>query len=1693
MSEIPTPPPQIPQINLAKVSRDDLVSRDIFGRTILHLLILTNRFDLLRNLLKNPEVKLVLNSVDFENGWNCFHYTIFHKKLSCFKVLIEYFRNNVKLTLLASLMELLKTKDRNGLTPLQLLNNDFKDLLWIPEYVDENDEIFLVNRWQEEETVEGQEEERVEGQEVQQGAQQVPNQVAENVTPEIPGPIRTDTGPLRRETPGTNEPTRPVIIKKPNHIPFNPKRGGSEVYMYGSNSNHQLGLGDSKDRSTPSRLSHTKFKKETSPSIQNTFRKPRYTQIALSKNHSVVTTTNGEIFSCGIGSRGRLGSGDLSDKFGFEKIDLENVTKVKISKNHSLALTSNNELYSWGLNSFNQLGYSSAGKNYLDRFESSPFLIAGELRKNTKPILGISCSKIHSLAFTANEIYSWGLNIGQMGYPALHQDIEFRIQNLVCKGEIQSTPKCISMRDEIKFVDTCELYTVVVTKKNDVHIYYQYQHFKLPKIQSRGEKSERERGERGEKERKEKEQRSQTREQSSTADSAINQPDFQRPKSHLTDFDIFKPTCLTKPIQIIKLVSKSNDSCTLLLDNGDLISFKFNANDFKSTKYTTLWKAYDKDMIVTDFDVGFDGSIILCTRNGSVFVRSKAGMKLMGNLAEILPTPNKFRKLQNLNKVVKVTCDGNFLSFGFIRDDIDALPLKLKKNDFFEDLEYLSCLVEEKKAGNEVNRGEAESYQDRKQFQLIKGDFHDSYITRFVYPKEEDGEESAQPDLLKNKLNLRYTGAKEPNIQDTFEISRSVDDDLRHALSDSQYISYKFDIENPNSKGFDCFIIFEKYPKISIGVHRHILKSRSATLDTIFNLSPTETFISSSFEAVYQPNKIVIKSSTNIASILILLHFIYSSKVCDIWSSYSSRHLYPPHIKRVKDEYDELVQIFKVSDILSEMRGFIDRFLSLDEGDVTFELKDGQLRGYSYLLKARSAFFETLLTWSEILGEEMESINDNQSEILEMELETSNELPSEVSSFNSESSKKLLDEQETHNNLSQGKENRGKEVSAQDTAFDSSLNETISAFAHHLKISTVPDIPPEVLNESRKTLNFNGLTVSQFTIILKHIYGSSDSDIFNHFHFKFEESDDFINELLELIEISDELLLFQLKALCQLAIIDFISLENVVNLLTHADFLSATKLFLNCCWYIYNNLEILLFDGAFLELPFEILKKLEKQVEIFQACKLIDFVANGKRKESSNWFESKSNLLLGKFMSNKSEFNELFISDRRGFSAFEPLVDVKFESSKPKEGKKRVRKSRKSSTLNTDIADFRNSIGVERDSGSVVEEVEEFEVVKKGGRRKSRVDRMSQSPPPPAIPAITETPSPAPSKDNSTSTSRSSSIVGINSNITQFPSLSQAREVSQATSTQTKDLLPAKETVKVTFEAGLSPYSNWASKSSSNPILTDKSPSSSGIRVSLNGSNSDWTKKSTSKIKIGPIVKLSQKERKKLAATPIEVKEEVKEEIFNNPWSVGGIALSSSSLDLTEELPVLGSSRDKKKAKAATSGRSETSRSNSVISRSNSVTSKSSEMSRFYCDTSRPYEVSSTARSSSVGDGAYTPSLTEIMIEESLKVERAKLEESERKTLLEVQQEQEFAKWWEEETLRVQKQMGLVNITETGTIKKAEKLKRGPRQGPDDKKGERKIKSKEKNVKPDKNGGEDVTTGEKKSTRTKKNKETIRS
>ena len=80
----------------------------------------------------------------------------------------------------------------------------------------------------------------------------------------------------------------------------------------------------------------------------------------------------------------------------------------------------------------------------------------------------------------------WGLNVGQMGISYTNGDIEVKVQERSVRGETQVNPKAIQLRDDIKCVSTSELCTCVVTTLNDVHVYYNYQHFKLPKIPMKG-------------------------------------------------------------------------------------------------------------------------------------------------------------------------------------------------------------------------------------------------------------------------------------------------------------------------------------------------------------------------------------------------------------------------------------------------------------------------------------------------------------------------------------------------------------------------------------------------------------------------------------------------------------------------------------------------------------------------------------------------------------------------------------------------------------------------------------------------------------------------------------------------------------------------------------------------------------------------------------------------------------------------------------------------------------------------------------------------------------------------------------------------------------------------------------------------------------------------------------------------------
>lgn len=313
---------QLIPLILPKLSDLELGKRDIFGRTLLHILILANRYDLIRHLLKNPSSKVALMLSDYENGWNCMHYIFFHKRLRCLKAIVESVLDNK--TLLKNLVyDLLRCKDRNRVTPLNLLDNDVKDFVYAPDYIDEG-EYHFSKRF-------------------------------------VPSPE-----PKEKSSKQVNFYSQKYRDRKDNWWYDN--RGGSEIYVLGSNKNNNLGIGDTADRNIPSMVPHDNFKNSNEGSrINERLLRPRYKSINVSKNHSTILTTDGQVYTSGLSSRGRLGHGyKLVDSFHFKKVKFFGnedssirrfILQIATSSDHSLALTNDNVLYSWGLNDYFQLGF----------------------------------------------------------------------------------------------------------------------------------------------------------------------------------------------------------------------------------------------------------------------------------------------------------------------------------------------------------------------------------------------------------------------------------------------------------------------------------------------------------------------------------------------------------------------------------------------------------------------------------------------------------------------------------------------------------------------------------------------------------------------------------------------------------------------------------------------------------------------------------------------------------------------------------------------------------------------------------------------------------------------------------------------------------------------------------------------------------------------------------------------------------------------------------------------------------------------------------------------------------------------------------------------------------------------------------------------------------------------------------------
>ncbi|KAG8450537.1 hypothetical protein GDO86_002982, partial [Hymenochirus boettgeri] len=133
---------------------------------------------------------------------------------------------------------------------------------------------------------------------------------------------------------------------------------------------------------------------------------------ACGRNHTLVYTGQGKLYSTGGNSEGQLGLGDTKERTSFQEIPFFNgqykIKQLSAGSNTSAALTVDGKLFMWGDNTEGQLGLNRE-PNY-----STPQQV-----DIGKPVAWISCGYYHSAFVTQDgELYTFGEpENGKLGQP----------------------------------------------------------------------------------------------------------------------------------------------------------------------------------------------------------------------------------------------------------------------------------------------------------------------------------------------------------------------------------------------------------------------------------------------------------------------------------------------------------------------------------------------------------------------------------------------------------------------------------------------------------------------------------------------------------------------------------------------------------------------------------------------------------------------------------------------------------------------------------------------------------------------------------------------------------------------------------------------------------------------------------------------------------------------------------------------------------------------------------------------------------------------------------------------------------------------------------------------------------------------------------------------------------------------------
>uniref|UniRef100_K3WKG9 RCC1-like domain-containing protein n=1 Tax=Globisporangium ultimum (strain ATCC 200006 / CBS 805.95 / DAOM BR144) TaxID=431595 RepID=K3WKG9_GLOUD len=201
-----------------------------------------------------------------------------------------------------------------------------------------------------------------------------------------------------------------------------------DLYAWGNGSNGRLGLGDTTDRSSPTKISTSELN-HPSQGIGND-QSPRpgnyvFRNVYCGASHSLAVGYDGRAYSWGKNNQGQCGHGHTNDQLSIQEISFfrdeveEDIVHAAGGWEHTLFCSASGRVYSSGC------GYKDSRRTGIP-----PVLGHGDCERRLKPtaiqlfvdikeVIGkVACGWDHSLAVTVNGlVYSWGSGTnGKLGH-----------------------------------------------------------------------------------------------------------------------------------------------------------------------------------------------------------------------------------------------------------------------------------------------------------------------------------------------------------------------------------------------------------------------------------------------------------------------------------------------------------------------------------------------------------------------------------------------------------------------------------------------------------------------------------------------------------------------------------------------------------------------------------------------------------------------------------------------------------------------------------------------------------------------------------------------------------------------------------------------------------------------------------------------------------------------------------------------------------------------------------------------------------------------------------------------------------------------------------------------------------------------------------------------------------------------------